>query len=63
MNDIEIEMQVKYVNLDLPMYEHQIRRTVYKITLNCIKKKKRLVEYVEQEQLTPGSLAPFPITL
>ena len=41
MNDIEIEMQVKYVNLDLPMYEHQIRRTVYKITLNCIKKKKK----------------------
>lgn len=63
MNDIENEMQVKYVNLGLPKYEHQIRRTVYKITLNCIKKKKRLVEYVEQEQLTPGSLAPFPITL
>ena len=44
------------------MYERQIRRTVYKIILNCIKKK-RLVEYVEQEQVTPGSLAPFPITL
>lgn len=54
MNDIEIEMQVKHVNLDLPMYERQIRRTVYKIILNCIKKKKRLVEYAEQEQLTPG---------
>ena len=63
MNDIEIEMQVKHVNIDLPMYERQIRRTVYKIISNCIKKKKRLVEYAEQEQLTPGSLAPFSITL
>lgn len=42
MNDIEIEMQVKYMNLDLPMYERQIRRTVYKIILNCIKRRRDL---------------------